>query len=352
MMVVGSYNYEKLEAVNPVMARLLCGAFIGIAAIITINLLIALLSNTFERLYENAVENAVMQRARTILLLQKSLRKKQKKKYYDFIKDDGSPEVLVKTLGRLLMMDGDERTTIESVHDDVKFIARILGEKFGRKFGKGKKSDLDFVKMDVSKVRRFQEELMVDVKNMKGALQEITEKVKEIDNTGVSDMKQILQEIPTKIEEIKDSIAKNNNNNNSNNNVLAVSNLAAQSNEHAEKEDYSDDPESSETEMGDNPETCNRDKKLAKRKNESKRQDYTDRNKTPQITPKTTDARYDNAVKPRQYPPSSTTPDIWQLNAGINNGHYSYPTSYGASGSNKFETSKAYDQVLNFPATI
>ena len=180
MMVVNDHNYDKLEAANPVMARLLCGAFIGIAAIITLNLLIALLSNTFERLYENAVENAVMQRAQTILLLQKSLRKKQKKKYYDFIKNNGSPEVIIKTLGRLLMMDGDDRTTIESVHDEVKFISKILGEKFGRKFGKGKKSDLDFVKMDVSKVRRFQEELMVDVKNMKDALQKITEKVEEI----------------------------------------------------------------------------------------------------------------------------------------------------------------------------
>ena len=181
MMVVNDHSYEALEEANPVMARLLCGAFIGIAAIVTLNLLIALLSNTFERLYENAVANAVMQRARTILLLQKSLRKKQKRKYYDYIKNNGSPEVIVKTLGRLLMMDGDDRATIERVRDDVKVIVKILGEKFGRKFGKkGKKSDLDFVKMDVSKVRRFQEELMVDVKNMKQVLQEITERIEEM----------------------------------------------------------------------------------------------------------------------------------------------------------------------------
>ncbi len=182
MMVVNDHGYDELEEANPVLARLLCGAFIGIAAIVTLNLLIALLSNTFERLYENAVENAVMQRARTILLLQKSLRRKQKKKYYDFIKTNGSPEVIVKTLGRLLMMDGDDHATIERVRDDVKVIVKILGEKFGRKFGKGKKSDLDFVKMDVSKVRRFQEELIVDIKNMKDALKEIAEKVEEIKN--------------------------------------------------------------------------------------------------------------------------------------------------------------------------
>ena len=188
MMVVNDHGYDDLEKANPVMARLLCGAFIGITAIVTLNLLIALLTNTFERLYENAVANAVMQRARTLLLLRKSLRKKQKKKYYDFIKTNGSPEVIVKTLGRLMTLDGDDRATIERVRDDVKVIVSILGEKFGRRFGKkGKKSDLDFVKMDVSKVRRLQEELIVDVKNMKQALIQITEKMEEMKDNNNND---------------------------------------------------------------------------------------------------------------------------------------------------------------------
>ena len=120
MMVVNDHGYEKLEKANPVMARLLCGAFIGIAAIITLNLLIALLSNTFERLYENAVANAVMQRARTILLLQKSLRRKQKLKYYSFIKKKGSPEVIRNGLGRLLSTDGDDNASLEQIHEDVR----------------------------------------------------------------------------------------------------------------------------------------------------------------------------------------------------------------------------------------
>lgn len=211
MMIVSSHQYEQLETANPVMARILCGSFIGIAAIVTLNLLIALLTNTFERLYQHAVENAVMQRARTILLLQKSLRKKQKQKYYDFIRNEGSPQIIVKTLGRLLMMDGDDHVTIERLRDDVKTIVKILGEKFGKKFGKGNKSDLDWVKIDVSKIRRFQEELVVDVKNMKHVLQEITEKVAEIGNTEVGDM---LHEMMGKLEEIN----KNNNNNNNANN--------------------------------------------------------------------------------------------------------------------------------------
>ena len=120
MMVVNDHGYDNLEATNPVMARLLCGAFIGIAAIVTLNLLIALLSNTFERLYEKAVENAVMQRARTILLLQKYLRRKQKLKYYGFIKKKGSPEVIRNGLGRLLSTETDDNASLEQVQEDIR----------------------------------------------------------------------------------------------------------------------------------------------------------------------------------------------------------------------------------------
>lgn len=120
MMVVNDHGYEDLEKANPVMARLLCGAFIALVAIVTLNLLIALLSNTFERLYENAVANAVMQRARTILLLQKSLRRKQKLQYYSFIKKKGSPEMIRNDLGRLLSTEADDNASLEQVQEDVR----------------------------------------------------------------------------------------------------------------------------------------------------------------------------------------------------------------------------------------
>ena len=120
MMVVNDHNYEGLEEANPVMARLLCGAFIGIVAIVTLNLLIALLSNTFERLYENAVANAAMQRARTILLLQKSLRRKQKKQYYTFIKKKGSPEVIRNNLGRLFSVEEDN-VSLEQIQENIRY---------------------------------------------------------------------------------------------------------------------------------------------------------------------------------------------------------------------------------------
>jgi hypothetical protein len=174
---------------------------------------------------------------------------------------------------------------------------------------------------------------MVDVKNVQDALQKITEKVKKIDNTGVSDMKQMLQETTVKIEEIKDSIGKNNNS--STNTVLTVSNLETQSTKPLAKRDRSDRPEteSSETESeNDDVSACEQDRKLTKRRNRSKQNDH-------------------KAHSKHQYQPSSTTPDIWQPNAGVNNSQFSYPTSYGVGNRNKYDvassfgTSKANDQV-------
>ena len=179
MMVVDVQKFDKLEEANPFMARLLCASFIAIAAIVTLNLLIALLTNTFERLYENAIANAVMQRARTILLLEKSLWRKQEMKYYDFIKDQGSPEVISKNIGRLLSLDKEE-ATIERVRDDVKVIVNILDENFGRRSRKGKKSDLYFVRTDVQKMRGFQEDIIVDVRNMKLSLDEMKKMLRDI----------------------------------------------------------------------------------------------------------------------------------------------------------------------------
>ena len=93
MTVLDNYAFESLEAEDPTMARVLCGSYISICSIIILNLLIALLADTFTRVYENAIENAAMQRAKTILNLEQSLRKSHKRSYYDFIREHCSPEV-------------------------------------------------------------------------------------------------------------------------------------------------------------------------------------------------------------------------------------------------------------------
>ena len=167
MMIVGDYGWDKLEKANVTMARILCGSFILTAAIITLNLLIALVTNTFERNYENAVANAVMQRARTILLLQSRMGNTKRKLYYNFIRSNASPQIIQNKYGRLMANKPEDRANIERVYDDVRQIKSVLAERFGKRFGKGKKSDLEIVREDLGKVKKSGKELANDIKNLK-----------------------------------------------------------------------------------------------------------------------------------------------------------------------------------------
>lgn len=90
---------------------------------------------------------------------------------------------------------------------------KVLGERFGKKYGKGKKSDMDFVKMDLSKVRRFQEELVVDVRNMKLMIQGITEMMETLQTKNNTTPDHVVNDGEKNDENV------NNNQNNTNNNI-------------------------------------------------------------------------------------------------------------------------------------
>ena len=96
-MVVGiDFPFNELLSADPFMARILCSTFIISTAIVVVNVLIALLSDTFTRLYSNAVANAIMQRAQCILVIERSLRKKRRQEYYNYMGKNCSPyEVLM-----------------------------------------------------------------------------------------------------------------------------------------------------------------------------------------------------------------------------------------------------------------
>lgn len=167
MMIVGDYGWANLQVANETMARILCGSFILTAAIITLNLLIALVTNTFERHYENAIANAVMQRAQTILPLQSRMGSKNLKHYYNFIKSNASPQIIQNKYGRLMANKPEDRATIERVYDDVRQIKSVLAERFGKRYGKANKSELEIVREDLGKVKKSGMELAKDVNNLK-----------------------------------------------------------------------------------------------------------------------------------------------------------------------------------------
>ena len=154
MTVVDEYNFEELQAADSVMARFLCGSYITFSHVIILNLLIALLSDTFCRVYENARANAVMQRAYTILTLERNLSKKMRRKLFEHIRTHCSPEVLQyeddvgEEVSHLRMM--------RQILDDLNEMKKILDERLGKRFGKGCKSDLDVILRNVEEISRLQ----------------------------------------------------------------------------------------------------------------------------------------------------------------------------------------------------
>ncbi|XP_072533285.1 uncharacterized protein [Salminus brasiliensis] len=71
--LVDDYEFDAMVAVDSVMAHLLCGTFLALSAVLCVNLMIALLSDTFQRVYDNALANAVMQQASVILQVEESM---------------------------------------------------------------------------------------------------------------------------------------------------------------------------------------------------------------------------------------------------------------------------------------
>uniref|UniRef100_A0A3Q2CPN1 Transient receptor potential channel pyrexia-like n=1 Tax=Cyprinodon variegatus TaxID=28743 RepID=A0A3Q2CPN1_CYPVA len=71
--LVDEYEYAAMVTVDSIMAPLLCGTFLAASSILCINLLIALLTDTFQRVHDNSQANAVMQQATVILQVEESM---------------------------------------------------------------------------------------------------------------------------------------------------------------------------------------------------------------------------------------------------------------------------------------
>ncbi|XP_054456669.1 transient receptor potential channel pyrexia-like [Anoplopoma fimbria] len=71
--LVDEYEYAAMVTVDGVMAPLLCGTFLAASSILCVNLLIALLTDTFQRVHGNSQAIAVMQQAAVILQVEESM---------------------------------------------------------------------------------------------------------------------------------------------------------------------------------------------------------------------------------------------------------------------------------------
>ena len=158
MTVVDQYNFRGLAEQDATMAKLLCGTYISLSAVIILNILIALLSHTFQRVYDNAKSNAVMLRAKIILNLQRSLSRKQRKKVHDYVMAHCSPEVLPyedECWENELSFQATNKNILTEVEEMFQLVQASLGKRCGMKA----KSDFDSIMERVTNVRKSQQDL-------------------------------------------------------------------------------------------------------------------------------------------------------------------------------------------------
>ena len=132
---------HDFESIDKNMARVLTSTFVAISTIMTLNLLIAMLADTFTRMYENSLETATMQRAKTILYLEQTLSSNVWAKYSEHIIEKCSPEV--RCLNEDVPMGKRDKTRLkETLYRNVTEVHSLVSQRFARGIG-NEKSDID-----------------------------------------------------------------------------------------------------------------------------------------------------------------------------------------------------------------
>lgn len=167
--LVDNYNFDDLEAEYPVMSRVLCGSFLIIAAIILMNLYIALLSNTFQRVYDNARATAAMERARLLQDLESEASDKKVARYREHIRTRCSPEG-----NDYLVIISDEEEQNRKQEEKISLVHNIVSDRLGgKKFGKVQKSEFDTVLEDIDLLKRTQSDMQKSMDRFHLRLEEI-----------------------------------------------------------------------------------------------------------------------------------------------------------------------------------
>ena len=91
--LVDEYPFEALSSVDEVMTIILVGLYLWVTAVVGLNLFIALLSYTFQRVYDNATANAQLQRSEIILDLDMKLPRFLYRRYQKYMTEKCDPFV-------------------------------------------------------------------------------------------------------------------------------------------------------------------------------------------------------------------------------------------------------------------
>lgn len=89
-----NHDMAPFLKVDPFMARLLSCTYVFTSFVIVLNLIIAMITDTFKRVFSYAQEHAAKERAKTILNIEDSMRTKSRKNYWDYIRNQCSPLIM------------------------------------------------------------------------------------------------------------------------------------------------------------------------------------------------------------------------------------------------------------------
>ena len=153
MAVGDEFNLEGLVEAEPVMARILTVLYVTAMTIVTLNLLIALLSDTFTRVHDNAEANAIMQRAIKVIEAERALSKNKKLNYREHIRLNCSPEIIDSVVDTT---DPQSIAGSKELSENVTTLKQILDDRFAKAYGKDKVSDFDKLKNDINKLKERQ----------------------------------------------------------------------------------------------------------------------------------------------------------------------------------------------------
>ncbi|XP_078318077.1 uncharacterized protein LOC111118347 isoform X2 [Crassostrea virginica] len=191
--LVDDYDFDSMEKVDPIMAKILVGSWLGLSAVLCLNLFIALLSDTFQRVYDNAQANAVMQKALMTLSIWENMSESRRNAFYAYMAQSCNPWKDYYDDDMTEEGEEDMKKVTMQIKDDLDDLRDVFDSKFGKRKEEEDEEDLNN-KSRMVDIERFENEI--------GILREsITElRVRQDDmmenlQTGINNITNLLNEL-------------------------------------------------------------------------------------------------------------------------------------------------------------
>ena len=172
--IVDSNDYETLlKDPHSTMPRLLGGTYLVIGALILMNMFIALMSHTFQRVYDNATATAAMQRARLIQGIEPHPLINPDVEYRKFINSQCCPEQR-----DYLVIVTEQEDQNRKQEEKISRLHSIINLRLGgKKFGKLDKSEFEIALEDIDSLKASIMKMNFSLKELSDRLEQVAESV-------------------------------------------------------------------------------------------------------------------------------------------------------------------------------